>query len=152
MTELRVADELVGLAAALRASVVPLSRELRRVDDGRLTPTQLSVLGAIMRHGPVSIGRLAELERLSPPTVSKVIVNLEDEHLVVRVPDRQDRRVCQVEVSEAGQAWIAAGRAERNALLAARLAVLSDHERDVLTAAAPILDQLAHQRDHAESR
>lgn len=152
MSELRVSDELVGLAAALRASLVPLGREFRRVDDGRLTPTQLSVLGSIMRNGPVSIGRLAELERLSPPTVSKVIVTLEDEHLVVRVHNRQDRRVCQVAVSDAGQAWIAAGRAERNAVLAARLAVLSDHDRAVLEAATPILERLAHTPDNSESQ
>lgn len=132
---------LVDLAARLRANLIPLSRQLSR-PDGELTPTELSVLGAVHRHQPITLGELAARERLSPAMISRVVASLEDQAIVDRVADEHDRRVCYVKISETGNRWIEEGRARRNAWLAERLAQLDPAELDTLDAAVPLLERL----------
>lgn len=132
---------LIDLAARLRANLIPLSRQLSRPDGG-LTPTQLSVLGAVHRHQPLTLGDLAARERLSPAMISRVVASLEEQGIVERVSDEHDRRVCHVKISETGNRWIEEGRARRNAWLAERLAQLDATELDTLDAAVPLLERL----------
>jgi DNA-binding MarR family transcriptional regulator len=129
-------------AARLRSVVPPLERSLRSQSPDNVTPTQLSVFGAIYRHGPLALGELAHRERLSPPTISKVVSSLEDRGLIERLRDAEDRRVCRVVVSQTGHEFIHEGRARRNAWLAARIEALSERERSALVAAIPVLERL----------
>lgn len=133
---------MVELATALRASVIPLGRALRSTDS-ELTPTQLSVLGAVYRNRLISMGELAEKERLSPAMVSRVVTALVDEGLVDRVRGEEDRRVCRVRVSDAGDRWIKKARTRSNAWLVERLSLLDDHQRHTLAAAVPLLELLS---------
>src|SRR3546814_14417676 len=104
MAETDADSSVAELAAQLRAAVIPLSRVLR-VSADVLTPTELSVLGATYRHGPLAMKDLAERERLSPPMISRVVRSLEKRELLERVPSEDARRVCPVRVSDAGTAW-----------------------------------------------
>jgi len=97
---------VVEWAARLRAAVAPLERQLRRQGTDPYTPTQLSVIGAIYRQGPIPIGELAGRERLSAPTVSKAVASLEEAGIVEGFPDAEDRRVCRVAITAAGKRWI----------------------------------------------
>jgi DNA-binding MarR family transcriptional regulator len=134
-------DGVMDLAARLRTTVVPLARQLRQA-DARFTPTQLTVLGSIHRNGPLSLGDLSARERLSPPMISRVVASLEEEGVVERMFDASDRRVCLVRISEDGERWIRQTRADRDAWLAQRLAMLGPDELDALMAAAPVLEHL----------
>ncbi|MFP3907538.1 MAG: MarR family transcriptional regulator [Acidimicrobiales bacterium] len=135
-------DALLELAALLRASVVPLGRAMRGVETS-LTPTQLSVLGAIHRNQPISMGALAEKEHLSRAVVSRVVTSLVDHGLVERMHEERDRRVCRVQVSEAGDRWIEQSRVRCNAWLAERLSRLDASQRQTIAAAVPLLELLA---------
>lgn len=134
-------DALVELASTLRATVIPLSRALRATDTG-LTPTQLSVLGAINRNGPLSMGELADRQRLSPAMISRVVTSLADAGMVERSPSEEDRRVCYVRVSPDGMRWIEENRATRDAWLAERLEHLTASERRTVATAVPLLEVL----------
>lgn len=134
--------DLDVLAGNLRSVLGPLARRLRQQSSDPLTATQVSVLGSIHRNGPVSLGDVAALEHLSPPTISKVVGVLEDLGFVGRVRDRTDRRVWLVQTSQRGERWIEQGRARRDAWLAERLAELAPDEVAVLAAATPILERL----------
>ena len=129
-------------ARRLRLAAVPLVRQLRQQAIGTFTPTQLSVIGAIHRDGPIALGDLAARERLSPPTISKVVAALEDTGFIERIPDAQDRRVCRVRVTPSGQAWIERNQAVRDEWLAARIAALDPAERAALDDALPVLERL----------
>lgn len=107
--------QAVGLAAQLRMAIGPLERQLRRQGTDPFTPTQLSVIGAIYRHGPIALGDLAARERLSAPMISKVVASLDKAGVVRRIPDEGDRRVCRVAIATAGERWIEEGQARRNA-------------------------------------
>ncbi|MCG5219910.1 MarR family transcriptional regulator [Streptosporangium sp. KLBMP 9127] len=133
-----------GLASALRVSLARLNRRLRRqavVDT--LTPTQLAALAAVERHSSISPGELAELEKMQPPSMTRVIAALDERGLVARTPHPTDRRQVSVSLTEAGSALLKEERRRKEAWLTQRLKELTTEERAVLRAAAPILEKLS---------
>lgn len=130
------------LAARLRAAVVPLARSLRQQSGGRLTATQASVLGTVMRHGPLALSAIAVREQLSLPLVSKVVGVLEAEGLVLRSSDPTDARISLVDVSDGGRAWIEETRRRRDQWLAARLADTDAVERAALAQAIATFERI----------
>ena len=112
------ADEV---AAGLRLSTTRLARRLRTEAEIGLTPSLLSALAVVHVHGPLTLGALAELEGIAPPTVTKIVGKLQDQDLVERIADPADRRVCRVETTTAGEELLARSRARKTAWLADRL-------------------------------
>jgi len=139
--ELDPADA-AAIAARLRLSATRLARQLRRESDAALSPSQLSALSAIYRHGPLTLGALAETERVAPPSITKVVAKLEAAGLVTRRPDERDRRVAWVSITRAGDARLARIRQRKTAWLSARLAQLDDEQRRRITDALDALDAL----------
>ncbi len=92
---------------------------------------------------PVSLGELAGIERIAPPTMTRIAARLEEQGLVERRPDAADRRVARVVVSPAGDALLAEIRTRRDAFLTARLQELTPDERTLLAKAIPLLERLA---------
>ncbi|HEU5042778.1 MAG TPA: MarR family transcriptional regulator [Nocardioidaceae bacterium] len=135
-----------GLAAALRVSVARLNRRLRseRDPDNELSIGQLSVLGALFRNGPCSIGDLAAQERVQPPSMTRTVNCLEEAGYVERRAHETDRRQVVVALADKGAETLAADRKRRDAWLAQRMRDLTPEERSVLRHAAPIIERLAH--------
>lgn len=135
-----------GLAAALRVSAARLVRRLRseRDPENELSIGQLMVLGALFRTGGCSIGELAALERVQPPSMTRTVNCLEEDGYVVRRPHETDGRQVVVELSEKGRLTLDADRRRRDAWLSQRLRELTPDERAVLREAAPILERLAN--------
>lgn len=123
-------------------AAVRLARLLRQQDEGDLTPTMRATLGSIEREGPVTLGELAAIERVAPPTVTKVVGKLEDAGLVVREHDDVDRRVCRVSLSDDGQGWLAADRKRRRDWLTEQLRELDDDDVRSLAAAVEVIEGL----------
>jgi DNA-binding MarR family transcriptional regulator len=143
----KVARTDSGLASALRISVARLSRRLRseRDPDNELLPVgQLSVLGALFRNGECTVGELAALERVQPPSMTRTVNCLEEGGYVVRRKHETDRRQVVVALSTQGEETLAGDRRRREAWLAQRLRELTPEERSVLRQAAPIIERLAH--------
>lgn len=133
-----------GLASELRISVMRLARRLRleRADDG-MTLNQLAVMGTLERHGSMSIGELAAHEKVRPPSMTRTVACLEEAGHARRVAHTVDRRQVVVELTEQGSQRVLADRRRRDAWLAQRIKELSKDEREMLRAAAPVLDRLA---------
>jgi DNA-binding MarR family transcriptional regulator len=134
--------DLSDTAARLRLSATRLARQLRQHSSLGLTPSQLSALSAIDRHGPLTLGELAEHERVAPPTVTKVVAKLEAENLVARHVDPDDRRYSRVNATVAGVDLLAETRDRRDAWLVIRLQELEPDERARLVQALDVLDHL----------
>lgn len=139
-TASRLAD--AEIAASLRLSATRLARRLRQEAHSGLTPSRLSALATIARHGPVTLGVLAEREAVAPPSITKVVAQLEADGLVQRTPDPTDRRISRVATTPAGDAFMAEDRRRRTAWLASQVAHLSDDERRRLVDALGVLDRL----------
>ena len=142
VTEAMVAE--TQLAEALRDAITRLNRRVRQARPvGDLTVTQLSALTSLELAGALTPRELADVERVQPPTMTKIVAKLEERGLVQRTPHPTDGR--QVILSSTGLAREILGQYERvrDEWLAERLAELTPDERDVLTRAASLLIRLA---------
>jgi len=134
----------VELAHDVRIAVMRLARRLRseRPESG-LTLTQLAALATVERHGPVTPGELAAHERVSPPSMTRVIAALERNNLLIRTAHPTDGRQSLISLSDAGEALLAADRSRREAWLGRQLGALGADQRAAVHAALPVLERLA---------
>lgn len=131
------------LASGLRIAVMRLTRRLRaEKTDNSLTLSQLSAMASLYRHGPCSPSMLAEIERVQPPSMTRVIAALEEAGLAVRAPHETDRRQSVITLSNEGRAVLEANRRQREAWLARILEDLPAEERSLLRAALPVLERI----------
>lgn len=139
-----VKSTIAELAALLRPSLLKLTRIIRnqRVDMS-VSLTQLSALGTLSKHGPMSAGELAGCEKVQPPSMTKVLAALEERGLVKRETHPTDRRQVILGITDAGKELLASERRSRDAFLAHRLAQLNPEERALLRNVIPVLDKLA---------
>lgn len=135
------------VAARLRLSATRLARRLRQQSGTGHTPSQLSALATVDRHGPLTLGALADHERVAPPSITKVVAKLESDGLVERAIDATDRRVQRVSTTKAGRDLIAETRRRKTTWLTARIRELPPDEQARLAAALDVLDHLATQDD-----
>jgi DNA-binding MarR family transcriptional regulator len=127
-------------ANALHSAALRLLRRAATADTGmRLDGPRASLLSILVFAGPQPMRRLADLEHISPPAVTKLVTALEDQKLVVRRPSPADRRVVLVAATEAGRALLEAGRRDRVALVAGLLDGVSADDLATLERAAQII-------------
>lgn len=135
-----------GLAAGLRPVLLRLARRLRHVRDevGDLSINQLSVLGLLDKQDDQLVGELAVRENVQPPSMTRIVKELERLGHVQRRDIPDDRRQARISLTDSGQTVLAANRKRRNDWLAHRLSELEPHERDILRKAVPILEKVTH--------
>jgi DNA-binding MarR family transcriptional regulator len=139
--EREAADEL---AKTLREAIQRLNRRVRQTRAvGDLTSSQLSALTSLQLAGALTPRELADVERVQPPTMTKIVGKLEERGLVARTPHPTDGRQVILSATEQGRAVYAQFEQVRNEWLAAQLAALGAEDRDVLVRAARILQQVA---------
>lgn len=133
------------LAPQLRDAITRLNRRVRQTRPvGDLTVTQLSALTSLELTGGLTPRELADVERVRPPTMTKIVAKLEDRGLVRRSPHPTDGRQVILATTEAGREVFVRFELARNEWLAQRLTALTDEERDTLARAAEILQKVAH--------
>jgi DNA-binding MarR family transcriptional regulator len=136
---------LIDTAAKLRMAIVRTSRRLRQeaaTETSGLTPTSVSALATVERHGPLTPSELAGIERVKRPTMTRTLGCLEREGLVERTPDPADGRSSLVAINGAGRERLRRLRGRKNAYLARRMRELSADEVETLERAAEILDRI----------
>lgn len=130
-------------AYRLQFTVGRLARRLRREIDTDLTPSQLTVLSTVHRCGPLTLGELAECERVAPPTITRVVSKLEEQGYLERLPDPGDRRIVRVQVSAKADELVARARRVKADWVLDRLDRLPPRQRRRLLAAVDALEELA---------
>jgi DNA-binding MarR family transcriptional regulator len=129
-------------AARLRLSATRLARRLRQQADTGLSPSQLSALAAIEGQGSLTLGALADRERVAAPTITRVVTKLVEDGLVERQTDPTDRRATRVQVTAAGRRLLDESRQRKTAWLHGRLQQLPADELARLVAALEVLESL----------
>ncbi|MDT0528183.1 MarR family transcriptional regulator [Micromonospora sp. DSM 115977] len=147
MTERTVTAKRVPpaqLAPQLRDAITRLNRRVRQARPvGDLTVTQLSALTSLRLAGALTPRELADVERVQPPTMTRIVAKLEERGLVQRTPHPTDGRQVILAATEGGRAVLDQFERVRDEWLARRLADLTEAERETLRQAAEILQQLA---------
>jgi DNA-binding MarR family transcriptional regulator len=131
-----------AIAGRLRLSATRLARRLRQEAQTGLTPSQLAALACVERHGPLTLGTLAEFEQVAPPSITRVVVKLESDGLLTRLADPADRRVTKVAVTPKGRNLLGTSRRRKTEWLATRLEDLGAEQRARLADALDTLDAL----------
>ena len=86
--------ECQQIADHLHSAAIHLLRKLRLSDiEAGIAPAQLSALSVLVFGGAMTLGRLAEIEQVTAPSMSRTIDELERKELVRRARDKRDRRV-----------------------------------------------------------
>ena len=101
--ELQLDDLLRRAAAAQRVAVERALAELE------LTPAQFAVLRIVDAKPGVSAAEAARLERLTPPTMSVIVANLERSGALTRLPHPDNARIQKLEATPFGRQWIERG-------------------------------------------
>lgn len=126
----------------LRVTVLRLARRIRTRSGGTITPSQLFSLGTVIRHERVTIGQIAELEHIKPPSASKIVAALEAEGLVERSVSPADRRCTHIVATPAGHQHLDRVRAAGRGWLSEQLTTLRDDEIAAIEQALPALERL----------
>ena len=140
-----IPKELLAHASTLRHSTAALSRRLRalRADHG-ISASKLSVLGWLARaRRPLTASELAQLERLQPQSLTRVLAELEEAALIHRHEDASDRRRQLIGVTIKGLELLAEDVRRQTRWLAESMSSkLTGAERDLLLIAAALFDRL----------
>jgi DNA-binding MarR family transcriptional regulator len=128
------------LAVEVRDAITRLNRRLRQTRPlGDLTIAQISALQSLDAAGALTPRELADLERVQPPTMTKIVARLEERGLVQRAPHPTDGRQVILSPTPAGRVWMDTYRRTRDEWLARRIGTLSAEDRETVRRAAAIL-------------
>lgn len=131
------------LARSLGIGVLRFGRRLRQHSGVELSPSLISALLTVRRHGPLPPSELAEHERVKRPTATRFIACLEHGGLVDRTADPDDGRSYRVAITPLGLELLSSARRQQDAYLAGRLETLDADDLATLERATRILERLA---------
>ena len=131
-------------ARDLNSGAIHLLRAMRRVDaEAGLTPARLSALSVLVFGGPVPLGRLARIEGVTSPTMTRLVDALVEAGLAARETHPDSDRMVLVSATAAGRDLMLAAAERRADVIVRALRGLSPDERQVLRDAAPLLERVA---------
>ena len=122
------------VANELNTTAIHALRRARVADaESGLTPERLSLLSVLVFAGPMPMSRLAELEGVSAPAITRIVTALEADGLVTRRGATEDRRKVEVRATAEGRRVMDDGRRRRIEVLADLLTAASTDELAVIS-------------------
>jgi len=135
---------LATLANDLRLACMRISRRVRFESTDIVAPHQFSVM-ARLEETPRTPRELADIERVSAPSMSRTVAALVERGLVLRADDPTDGRQVILSLTPEGARTLKDIRRRRDEWMASRIKGLSPEEREVLARASEILLRVAGQ-------
>lgn len=106
-----------------------MNRKLRYTSLSGVTPAQASMLASIEQHESPSLGDLALAEQIQPPSVTRLVRDLEEAGLIETMVDPFDRRCTRVALTALGRKEIDAIRQRKTEFLERKLLALSTNDQ-----------------------
>ncbi len=106
-----------------------------------ISPARASALSVLVFGGARSLRELADAERVTSATMSKLVSAMEEERLVRRYPDVNDARSVRIEATAKGRRILERGRARRLDLLERLLSAASETEIAAIRTAAVAVER-----------
>ena len=129
-----------NIADQIHSASIHLLRRLRREDaGGGLNAQRLSALSVIVFGGPVTLGELATVEQVRPPTMTRIVNALEEQGLVMKKKNERDGRSTHLSATARGKKLLIDCRERRVRALAGQIEALTPGQRKTLEEAAEIL-------------
>jgi DNA-binding MarR family transcriptional regulator len=134
------------LADRLHSAAIHLLRRARRTDPlTGVSAAQLSALSVLM-SGPKTLGDLAAAEQVRPPTMSRLVTEMERAGVARKETDREDARVVRIHATAKGLRALARGRAMRIEALERLMGDLRREELDLVVGAVGAIERVLGQR------
>ena len=134
------------VADRLHSASIHLLRYARKQDVlARQGPARLSALSVLVFGGPMALGKLADVEQVKAPTMSRIVAGLKRSGLAKIETDSKDARRIRVTVTPKGERLLQQARARRIRLLAESLSGLREPEMDTLLRAAELMERAVGQ-------
>lgn len=130
-------------ADRIHSAAIHLLRRVHEVDAQAMgiSPARASALSVLVFGGARSLTALAQAERVTPATMSKLVAAMEGENLVRRERDSADGRAVRLEATAKGRRILERGRASRLDLLEQLLAEATAAEIAALRTAAEVVER-----------
>ncbi len=128
-----LAEAFLAVGQLLRARARSHRGGQRRASG--LTFARAALLAALDTDGPQRMGQLAHRVGVVPRTVTPMVDALEDDGLLVREPDPDDRRATLLRITAAGIAELTRTRSDRASAVDEVFAALGEEERGAVAAA-----------------
>jgi len=134
------------VADRLHSAAIHLLRRARRTDPlTGVSPAQLSALSVLM-SGPKTLGDLAAAEQVRPPTMSRLVSEMERAGVARKVTDRDDARVIRVHATPKGLRALSRGRSMRIEAIERLMSELDADELGDVERAVGAIEKLLGQR------
>jgi DNA-binding MarR family transcriptional regulator len=139
-------ETIAETAARLRRAVTRLNRKLRGTAPERVSPGMASMLASIAKHKNPSLGDLALAEHIKPPSVTRLVRDMEREGLITCTLDADDRRCTRVSLTSAGRRELDTIRKKKAEFIEQRLLTLSVADQRRAREVATFLETLLEDR------
>ena len=133
---------VAAVAGELRLACMRISRRVRFESTHEVPPHQFSVL-VRLEEAPRTPGELADIERVSPPSMTRTVAALVDRGLVARTADPSDGRQVILSLTPEATRLLKEIRRRRDQWMTVRVKGLSPEEQETLRKAARILSRVA---------
>ena len=134
------------VADRLHSAAIHLLRRARRTDPlTGVSPAQLSALSVLM-SGPKTLGDLAAAEQVRPPTMSRLVSEMERAGVARKTTDRDDARVIRVHATPKGLRALSRGRSMRIEAIERLLRELDPADLATIDRAVGTIEKLLGQR------
>ena len=130
------------LTSDLRIACMVIARRVRFESTSEVAPHQYSVL-LRLKDRPRTLREVADIERVSAPSMSRTVSSLVELGLVEKADDPDDGRQVILSLTRAGRRVIRETRRRRDQWLAVRLEKLDDDEQALLRDATALLEKVA---------
>ena len=134
------------IADRLHSAAIHLLRRARRTDPlTGVSPAQLSALSVLM-SGPKTLGDLAAAEQVRPPTMSRLVTEMERAGVARKTNDRDDARVVRVRATPKGLRALSRGRSMRIEAIERLISELDHQDLATIERAVGTIENLLGQR------
>src|SRR2546422_860012 len=130
------------VADRLHSAAIHLLRRARRTDPlTGVSPARLSALSVLM-NGPKTLGELAAAEQVRPPTMSRLVGEMQRAGVARKVTDRKDKRVVRVHATAKGLRALERGRAMRIEAIELLVGALDEDKVEALERAVTLIEDM----------
>ncbi len=131
-----------ALGGELRLACMRISRRIRFESTHEVPPHQFSVL-VRLEETPRTPGELADIERVSAPSMTRTVAAIVDRGLVERTADPSDGRQVILSLTPEGRRLLKEIRRRRDQWMTVRVKALPPEEQEILRQASAILSKVA---------
>jgi DNA-binding MarR family transcriptional regulator len=134
-------SELSELLADLVSVTNRLTRIAAQATGESTSPATWRTLSVLSSFGPMRLGELAKQSRVSQPTMTKIVANLNEVEWIRRIADVDDARAWQIALAPKGIRALEEWRDRLGAALAPLFTDLDHEELDVISRAVDLLHE-----------